>query len=140
MNNRGEETPREILVVENNPADVRMVVEAWKGGRVKTHLTALRSGAEALAFLHCEGPHRGASRPDLVLIDLNLARKSGQDLLAAMKRDPHLRRLPVIVLTTSDARPRTSAKAGRFKRAYLPCLPSRSPTGDGITWPSSLHC
>ena len=94
MNNRGEETPREILVVE-----------AWKGGRVKTHLTALRSGAEALAFLHCEGPHRGASRPDLVLIDLNLARKSGQDLLAAMKRDPHLRRLPVIVLTTSDAGP-----------------------------------
>ena len=103
MNNRTDDTPREILMVEDNPADVRMVVEAWKGGRVKTHLTALRNGEEALAFLRCEGPYSVAPRPDLVIIDLNLARKSGQDLLAEMKRDPRLCRLPVVVLTTSDA-------------------------------------
>ena len=79
-----------------------MVIEAWKGGRVKTHLTVLSNGEEALAFLRCQAPYQVAPRPDLVLLDLNLARKCGHDLLAEMKRDPHLRRLPVVVLTTSD--------------------------------------
>jgi len=103
MSNRTDEGPREILMVEDNAGDVRMLVEAWKGGRVETQLTVLRNGEEALAFLRREGPHRMAPRPDLVLIDLNLAGRSGQGLLAEMKRDPHLRRLPVVVLSTSDA-------------------------------------
>jgi CheY-like chemotaxis protein len=103
MNNLTEERPREVLMVEDNAGDVRMVVEAWKDDRVKTHLTVLRNAGEALAFLRCEGQYRVAPRPDLVLVDLNLARIGGQDLLAVMKRDPKLRRLPVVVLTTSDA-------------------------------------
>ena len=105
MNNVTEETPREVLMVEDNAGDVRMAVEAWKDGRVKTHLTVLRNADEALASLRCEGPYQGAPRPDLVLMDLNLARTGGHDLLAELKRDPRLRRLPVVVLTTSDAQP-----------------------------------
>lgn len=95
--------PVEILLVEDNPGDVRLMMEAFKEGRVTTHLNVARDGVEALAFLRRAAAYAGAPRPDIILLDLNLPRKSGHDVLADMKNDPELRRIPVVVLTTSEA-------------------------------------
>lgn len=93
----------EILLVEDNPADVRLTREAFKEHRVRNNLSIVEDGVEALAFLRREGPHAGAPRPDLILLDLNLPRMDGRELLERIKADPVLRRIPVIVLTTSKA-------------------------------------
>jgi CheY-like chemotaxis protein len=95
--------PIEILLVEDNPADVRLTMEALKEDKVLNHLSVAMDGVEALAFLRHEGHYAGAPRPDLVLLDLNLPRKDGREVLAEIKRDPDLRRIPVVVLTTSQA-------------------------------------
>ena len=95
--------PIEILLVEDNPADVRLTVEALKDARVSNHVTVATDGVEALAILRREGAYAGATLPDLVLLDLNLPRKDGRELLAEVKADPALRHLPVVVLATSDA-------------------------------------
>lgn len=93
----------EILLVEDNAADVRLTIEALKEGKVRNRLSVARDGVEALAFLRREGEHAGAPRPDLILLDLNLPRMDGRELLAVIKEDPTLRRIPVVVLTTSKA-------------------------------------
>ena len=95
--------PIEILLVEDNPGDVRLTIEALKEGKVSNHLSVARDGVEALAFLRREGPHANAARPDLILLDLNLPRKDGREVLAEIKEDSRLRRIPVVVLTTSKA-------------------------------------
>ncbi len=95
--------PIEILLVEDNPADVRLTQEALREGKVKNSLNVARDGAEALAFLRREGPHAGAPRPDLILLDLNLPKKDGREVLAEIKADDELKRIPVVVLTTSSA-------------------------------------
>ena len=95
--------PIEILLVEDNPGDVRLTIEALKEGKVRNHLSVARDGVEALAFLRRQGPHAGAVRPDLILLDLNLPRKDGREVLAEIKEDAVLRRIPVVVLTTSKA-------------------------------------
>ena len=95
--------PIEILLVEDNPADVRLTQEALREGKVKNRLSVARDGAEALAFLRREGEHASAPKPDLILLDLNLPRKDGREVLAEIKQDPVLRRIPVVVLTTSSA-------------------------------------
>jgi CheY-like chemotaxis protein len=95
--------PIEILLVEDNPGDVRLTIEALKEGRVHNSLSVARDGVEALAFLRRQGPHANAARPDLILLDLNLPRKDGREVLAEIKEDPSLRRIPVVVLTTSKA-------------------------------------
>ncbi|HYO74753.1 MAG TPA: response regulator [Archangium sp.] len=95
--------PIEILLVEDNPGDVRLTIEALKEGKVRNHLSVARDGVEALAFLRREGPHGSASRPDLILLDLNLPKKDGREVLAEIKEDSRLRRIPVVVLTTSKA-------------------------------------
>ncbi len=93
----------EILLVEDNPGDVRLAVEAFREGRVRNRLSVVRNGEEALIFLHRQAPHDDAPRPDLILLDLNLPRKSGRELLQDIKTDPKLSRIPVVVLTTSRA-------------------------------------
>lgn len=93
----------DILLVEDNPGDARLAAEAFKEGRVPTRLHVVQDGIEAIAFLRREGPFDSAPRPDLVLLDLNLPRKDGREVLAEIKEDPQLRRIPVIVLTTSQA-------------------------------------
>jgi two-component system, chemotaxis family, response regulator Rcp1 len=93
----------EILLVEDNPGDVRLTIEALKEGKVRNHLSVARDGVEALAFLRREGPHANAARPDLILLDLNLPKKDGREVLAEIKEDSRLRRIPVVVLTTSKA-------------------------------------
>ncbi|MBM7119273.1 response regulator [Archangium primigenium] len=95
--------PIEILLVEDNPGDVRLTIEALKEGKVRNRLSVARDGVEAIAFLRRQGAHADAARPDLILLDLNLPRKDGREVLAEIKEDPSLRRIPVVVLTTSKA-------------------------------------
>lgn len=95
--------PVEILLVEDNPGDVRLAVEALKEGKVRNNLSVVEDGAEAMSFLHREGKYALAPRPDLILLDLNLPKKDGREVLAEIKADDGLRRIPVVVLTTSKA-------------------------------------
>ncbi len=93
----------EILLVEDNPGDVLLTREAFREGRLAHRLSVAEDGEEAICFLRQEGKHADAPRPDLILLDLNLPKKDGRQLLAEVKDDPLLRQIPVIVLTTSDA-------------------------------------
>jgi CheY-like chemotaxis protein len=93
--------PIEILLVEDNPGDVRLTVEGLNEGKVRNNLHLARDGVEALAFLRREGEFQNAVRPDLILLDLNLPRKDGREVLQDLKSDPLLRTIPVVVLTTS---------------------------------------
>ena len=95
--------PIDILLVEDNPGDVRLTVEALKEGKVLNTLSVARDGVEALAFLRKAGKHGEAPRPDLILLDLNLPKKDGREVLAEIKADESLKRIPVVVLTTSQA-------------------------------------
>ena len=97
------ERPIEILLVEDNPADVRLTIEALKEGKVRNKLAVANDGVEALQFLRREGDKKDAPRPDLILLDLNIPKKDGRQVLAEIKKDESLRRIPVVVLTTSKA-------------------------------------
>ncbi len=93
--------PIEILLVEDNPGDVRLTIEGLNEGKVRNNLHVARDGVEAMAFLRGEGEFVGMVRPDLILLDLNLPRKDGREVLQELKSDPRLRTIPVVVLTTS---------------------------------------
>ncbi len=95
--------PIEILMVEDNPGDVRLTVEALKEGKIRNNFNTVADGAEALAYLRRQGPYAEKCRPDLILLDLNLPKKSGPEVLAEIKEDPDLRRIPVVILTVSKA-------------------------------------
>lgn len=94
--------PLEILLVEDNSGDVRLTREALKEGKLRNNLHVISNGMEALDFLHRNGIYIAAPRPDLILLDLNLPRKNGQEVLAEIKADDILKRIPVVVLTTSQ--------------------------------------
>jgi CheY-like chemotaxis protein len=96
-------SPVEILLVEDTAGDVRLTQEALKEGKIHTHLSVANDGESALAFLRRQGPYAQAPRPDLILLDLNLPRKGGREVLAEIKADEALRRIPVVVLTNSQA-------------------------------------
>lgn len=96
-------TPVEILLVEDNPGDVRLTREALAEGKVVNRLSVVENGEEALQYLRREGPYASSPRPDLVLLDLNLPRMNGREVLQAIKSDPALKRIPVVVLTSSQA-------------------------------------
>lgn len=98
-----EHRPIEILLVEDNPGDVRLTQEVFKDGRIRNTLNVARDGVEALEWLRREGPHADAPLQDLILLDLNLPRIDGREVLAEIKNDALLRRIPVVVLTTSAA-------------------------------------
>jgi len=93
----------EVLLVEDNPGDIRLTQEAFKDGKICNHMNVVRDGVEAMTFLRREGPYANAPWPDLILLDLNLPRKDGRDVLAEIKADEKLKRIPVVVLTTSNA-------------------------------------
>jgi CheY-like chemotaxis protein len=95
--------PIEILLVEDNPGDVRLTKEALKDARVLNNLHVAGDGIEALDFLKRQERHRDAIRPDLILLDLNLPKKDGREVLSEIKADPGLRQIPVVILTTSKA-------------------------------------
>ena len=94
--------PVEILLVEDNPGDVRLTKEALKEAKVINKLTVLKDGVEALAFLRHQGSYSNAISPHLILLDLNLPKKDGREVLAEIKADEKLKRIPVVVLTTSQ--------------------------------------
>lgn len=93
----------EILLVEDNPADVRLTIEAFKDSKITNHVSVVNDGEEAMDFLHKRGKYADEIRPDLILLDLNLPKKDGREVLSEIKADPGLKTIPVIVLTTSDA-------------------------------------
>lgn len=93
----------EILMVEDNPGDVRLAQEAMKEAKMSNRLNVVHDGVDAMAYLRREGRFAGALRPDLILLDLNLPRKDGREVLAELKSDPDLKSIPVVVLTTSRA-------------------------------------
>ena len=101
LQSRGK--PVEILLVEDNPGDVRLTREAFADASVSNNLSVVGDGEEALAFLRREGDYASAPRPDLILLDLNLPRKSGREVLEDVKNDPELLSIPIVVMTTSEA-------------------------------------
>jgi chemotaxis family two-component system response regulator Rcp1 len=102
MTTSGSGKPIEILLVEDSPDYAFLTVEALKEGRVRNTVHVAEDGVEALEFLHHEGAYRNAPRPDLILLDLHLPKKDGWEVLAEIKADPELKRIPVVIMTYSD--------------------------------------
>lgn len=98
-----DERPIEILLVEDNPGDARLTIEAMREAKVRNRMHVVEDGVEAMEFLRRQGRFGDAPRPDLILLDLNLPRKDGREVLAEVKADPALKRIPVVILTTSRA-------------------------------------
>jgi CheY-like chemotaxis protein len=103
MNSAYAHAPIEILLVEDNEGDVRLTREVLKDGRIRNTLNVVGDGVEALAFLRRDGEYADAKPQDLILLDLNLPKMDGREVLALIKADPELRRIPVVVLTTSSS-------------------------------------
>jgi CheY-like chemotaxis protein len=112
-------TPAEILLVEDDPGDVVITREALALSQIDNRLHHVSDGDEALAFLRQEGVHHGAVRPDLILLDLNLPRVDGREVLATIKASPDLRRIPVVVLTTSSAEEDIARSYDLHANAYV---------------------
>lgn len=93
----------DILLVEDNPGDVRLIQEALQDGKLLNRVATVTDGQKALAYLRKEGSYAQATRPDLILLDLNIPRKDGREVLAEIKADPHLRSIPVVIVTSSQA-------------------------------------
>jgi CheY-like chemotaxis protein len=103
MDARSIPKPIDILLVEDNPGDVRLTIEGLKEGKILNNLSVVSNGVEAMAFLRREGGYANAPRPDLILLDLNLPRKDGREVLVEIKNDNNLKRIPVVILTSSEA-------------------------------------
>lgn len=101
MNSPDKGKPIDILLVEDHPGDVRLTQEALREGKLKNNLYVTRDGTEALDFLYNRGKYADARRPDLILLDLSLPKKDGREVLAEIKSDNDLKRIPVVILTTS---------------------------------------
>ena len=109
----------EILLVEDNPGDARLTLEAFKEGRVINKLTVVNDGVEALNYLRRQGPHASAPAPDLILLDLNLPKMDGRQVLAELKADPNLTTIPVVVLTTSASQEDVARAYGSHANCYI---------------------
>jgi len=119
MTESSEGRPVEILLAEDNPGDVRLTEKALEKGKVLNNLHVVNDGVEAIEFLRQEGEYDDAPRPDLLLLDLNMPRKGGQEVLEAMKGDESLRRIPVVVLTSSEAEEDIIESYDLHANAYL---------------------
>jgi CheY-like chemotaxis protein len=109
----------EILLVEDNPGDVRLTREAFSEGRLLNNLMVVNDGVEAMDYLRQQGKYGNSTRPDLILLDLNLPRKDGREVLAEIKADEQLRMIPVVVLTTSDAPDDVTGAYGSHANCYI---------------------
>ena len=116
---RGSGDPVDILLVEDNPGDVRLTREAFKQGRISNTIHVVTDGVEALDFLYQRGEHANAPHPDVVLLDLNLPRKNGDEVLEEIRDEPNLSRIPVIILTSSGAEEDVAKSYNRYANAYL---------------------
>lgn len=112
--------PIEILLVEDNPADILLTEEAFDEAHFPHHLHVARDGVDALAFLRREGPYAGAATPDVILLDLNMPRMGGLEVLDVLKVDDALRNIPVVVLTTSRAESDIWRSYNLHANAYIP--------------------
>jgi chemotaxis family two-component system response regulator Rcp1 len=99
----GDGMPIEVLLVEDSPGDVRLTQEAFREANQSIHLHVAADGVEAMAFLRQEGVHSEAPRPELILLDLNLPKMDGREVLAHIKEHPNLKTIPTVILTTSEA-------------------------------------
>jgi chemotaxis family two-component system response regulator Rcp1 len=111
--------PIEILLVEDNPGDIRLTKEALKEAKVLNRLTVVRDGVEALKCLRRQGEYADASRPDLILLDLNLPKKDGREVLSEIKSDDTLKRIPVVILTTSQDEQDVLKSYGLHANCYI---------------------
>ena len=111
--------PIEILLVEDNPDDADLTMDALRDGRVRNHVTWVEDGVEAMACLRRERQYAAAPRPDLILLDLNMPRKNGREVLAEVKQDPDLRRIPVVVMTSSDDEKDIMAAYNLYVNCYV---------------------
>ncbi|QLH83874.1 response regulator [Halosimplex pelagicum] len=118
MNNDQAE-PVEILLAEDNPGDVTLTRKALERGSIINNLHVVNDGVEALSYLRQEGEYADEPRPDLVLLDLNMPRKDGRDVLEEIKTDEHLRRIPVVVMTSSEAEEDIVQSYDLHANAYL---------------------
>ena len=126
----------EVLLVEDSSADARLTQEVLKGGKIRNHLTVVTDGVEALSYLRREGRYRDALRPDLVLLDLNLPKMDGGEVLREMKEDPDLRRIPVVVLTSSSAESDVLRSYELHANSYITKPPSLTELSDAL---KALH-
>ena len=108
-----------IMLVEDNPADVRLTQEALRNGKVMHELLVATDGVQALAFLRNEDPYTDVPRPDLIFLDLNLPRKNGHEVLVEIKSDPALMSIPVIILTTSQSDEDILASYDAYANGYI---------------------
>lgn len=109
----------DILLVEDNPGDVRLTQEAFKDGMLRNNLHVAMDGEQAMDFLYRRGQYPDAPRPDLILLDLNLPKMNGREVLAAIKEDESLKRIPVVVLTTSQDEADITESYRRFASSYI---------------------
>jgi CheY-like chemotaxis protein len=114
-----EGVPIEVLLVEDDPGDVLMTREAFDEHKVRNHLNVVSDGADALAYVRREGAFADAVRPDLILLDLNLPKRDGREVLRELKTDPDLREIPIVVLTTSSAESDVLASYQLYANAYV---------------------
>ena len=121
-------TPIEVLLVEDSPGDVRLTREAFKDAKVHLNLNVASDGAEAMDFLNREGKHPHAPRPDLILLDLNLPKKDGREVLEEVKESPTLKSIPVVILTTSAS----DADILRSYRLHANCYITKPVSLDGF--------
>lgn len=111
--------PVEILLVEDNPTDVLLAEEALERAKVSNKLHVVCDGVEAMAFLRREAPYTDVPRPDIILLDLNMPRKNGMEVLAEIKADENLKTIPVVVLTTSKAEEDILKAYGSYANCYV---------------------
>jgi chemotaxis family two-component system response regulator Rcp1 len=119
MNTQGMMRPIEILLIEDSPSDILMTREALKFAKVTNNLHVVEDGVEAMTFLHKEGRFAKVPRPDLMLLDLNLPKKGGREVLAEVKGDEELKFIPVVVLTTSKAEEDIIRSYGLHANCYI---------------------
>jgi len=119
MNKTNETRSITILLVEDNPGDVRLIQEIFRDGKIFNKLDIARDGEEALNYLYQRGAFQNAPRPDLILLDLNLPKKNGDEVLAEIKADENLRRIPVIILTISTAEEDIVRAYNHYVNCYL---------------------
>lgn len=119
MHNATHGIPIEILLVEDDPDDADRTMDALRDGRVRNRVTLVEDGVEAMAYLRREGKYAAAPRPDLILLDLNMPRMNGREVLAKVKHDDDLRRIPVVIMTSSDDEKDVLAAYNLYVNCYV---------------------
>lgn len=111
--------PIEILLIEDNPADIRLTKEAFREARIQNNIHVVQDGDGAIAFVHQDEPYQDAPRPDLILLDLNLPKKDGREVLEEIKADPQIHQIPIVILTTSNDEEDVLRSYNLHANAYL---------------------